>query len=242
VSGVLASVANSVPVFMGGHASAAHVLATRGGTGHPVAFSVVALDQFAEGLAKIALLVVVATWAPLPGSLRIATWALVGLVAALGVVLVTAERVASKRMEAPAAEPPSGVRGFVLAWARGLHALRSPMALARGITACFARKALETLAVWAVMRAMAPGLPLWSVPLAMAAPSIATMVAVSPANLGVYEAAAYGAWTLAGAAPEKALMLAVVQHMVFLAPMLAGGWTLSTLSVLTSRAAGRSRP
>ncbi len=240
-SGVVAAVSNSVPVFMGGHASGAHVLATRGGTGHAVAFSVVALDQFAEGLAKVTLLAVVAAWAPLPAPLRIAAWTLAGGVAALGIALVVAERVASRGAQTPTAEEPGRLRGFVLAWARGLHALRSPAALARGVTACLARKTVETLAVWAVMRALAPGLPLWSVPLAMAATNVATMVAVSPANLGVYEAAAYGAWTLAGASSGTAIGLALAQHAAFLAAMLGGGWSLSTLTALTSPAESNSR-
>jgi hypothetical protein len=91
------------------------------------------------------------------------------------------------------------------------------------------------------MRAIAPGLPLWAVPLAMAASNLATMVGVSPANLGIYEAAAYGAWKLAGATPETALTLALAQHAAFLAAMLGGGWLLATLSAFTSRAESASR-
>ena len=52
------------------------------------------------------------------------------------------------------------------------------------------------------------------------------MVAVAPANLGVYEATVFIVYRYLGVTPEQALGLALLQHLCFLIPMVGTGYFL----------------
>jgi len=215
-AGAMAAVANSVPLLMGGLATGVQLLATRGGVGHPRALAVAALDQLAEGVAKVALLLTVLVWAPIPLPGQAAGVILVAGVVGLGLGLLWARRRDSRGS------------GFLARWGGSLDALEDPGRLARGMGFILATKAAELLAVWAVLQALAPGLPGWGAALALLAVNLATIVGLTPGNLGIYEGAAFAAWTLAGAEAETALSLSLAQHGAYLAASLGGGWLLAT--------------
>lgn len=73
--------------------------------------------------------------------------------------------------------------------------------------------------------ALGVGIPVRSGVLVLAAVHLATMAPVVPANLGVYEAAAFAACRLTGIGAETALGL-VVQHAAYLLPLAGVGWGL----------------
>ena len=67
--------------------------------------------------------------------------------------------------------------------------------------------------------------------------SLATIISVSPGNVGVYEGSAYLAYTALGVSPETALGLAVLQHVAYLIPMAGTGWVVVLLAQKRAQAA-----
>jgi uncharacterized membrane protein YbhN (UPF0104 family) len=99
-----------------------------------------------------------------------------------------------------------------------------------GLALALAMKAAELGGIWAVQRGFGVDLGLGGSLLVLASVSLATMVSVAPANLGVYEASAFAAYRLAGVDPEMATALALAQHAVYLLPATGTGWLLLTLT------------
>jgi len=58
----------------------------------------------------------------------------------------------------------------------------------------------------------------------VAAVNIATLVSLAPGDLGVYEAAAFAAYTLFGLPVETAITLSLLQHFAYLVAMVAPGY------------------
>jgi uncharacterized membrane protein YbhN (UPF0104 family) len=226
VTAAMAMVCNSVPFFLG-QVTGFHLLATRGRTGHAAALSVTALDQLAEGTAKLTVLLLLAALTPLPGGLRAGLAALALAVAFLaGALVVLSRRERWLRSVVPALRFGWARRLllFVAEGARHLHPLRQPRTFLLGVALALGMKAAEAGGILAVQHALGVDLPLWSVVLVLASVGLATMVSLAPANLGVYEAATFVAYTWMGVPAETALGLALVQHVCFLLPMLASGW------------------
>ena len=231
VIALMAMVLNTVP-YLAGHASGVLLLARRGKVGHTVALSVLALDQLAEGLAKLSVLLLVAVLIPLPDRLRQGIIGLVGSVGLLLIVLLwfshhhrefdaSVEHKRSWRMET--------IRYYVAKWAHHLEALRSPKVLSTALLLALAMKGAEVTAILLVQRSLGLELPMWSGLLILASVGLATMVAVAPANLGVYEATVFLVYRYLGVAPEQALGLALLQHLCFLIPMVGTGYLLILL-------------
>lgn len=246
VTTVMATVANSVP-FLAGQAAGVHLLATRGGTGHAPALSVLALDQLAEGLAKVSVLALLALLVPLPAELKASATVVAVGVGALAVALAVAarwggtaikvagtegtparerfeDRRRDRRGRADAVGRERPIRDFGRRFALGLQALRRPGTFAGGFGLALAMKGAEGGAIVAVQAALGVQLPLWATVLVLASVGLATMVAVAPANLGVYEASAFAAYRLAGVDPETAAALALLQHAAYLLPLAGTGW------------------
>lgn len=224
VTSVMGMVANSVP-FFAGQATGIHLLATRGRVGHATALSVAALDQLAEGLAKLALLLTLAAVTPLPRVLRGALAVLAAGVALLLVVVMSAAWSHGRvRFPIPRRRPFAVALRFVQAWAEGLEGARRPSVLAGGVAIGLAMKGAEVGGILAVQTAFGVDLPGWSALAVLAAVSLSTMISVAPANLGVYEGSAFLTYSALGVAPETALGLAVLQHVAYLAPVSGAGW------------------
>ena len=64
------------------------------------------------------------------------------------------------------------------------------------------------------------------------APELGTLVSVTPANLGMYEASAVLVYLALGLTRETALTLAVVQHAAYLLPLAGIGWIWESRRIL----------
>jgi uncharacterized protein (TIRG00374 family) len=259
VQALTTTATNTVPAFLG-QATGVALLAERGGVGPAVALGVFAQHNLAEGVAKLATLLVAARVAPLPPWMRGAVAglvaAVVGLVAALAVATWAARRrplraaapVDAPRVDTLDAEPRAEPRAahwrtrawaFVVSWVSSLDALRSPRFLL-AVVAGLLMKGAEAAGWWAVERALGvaprPGSPV----LALAATNLASAVPLTPGNLGVYEGAAFGVYHgLLGVPRETALALGVLGHVAYLVPLVGAGWVL--LSVRQARALAARR-
>jgi uncharacterized protein (TIRG00374 family) len=225
------SVANGAPM-LAGQAAGVHLLATRGRLGHARALSITVLEQLTEGMAKLALLAVAAV--VVPRFVPAAGIAVLLAVPVLTVALTLAahrrvwiDRLAARRRGMAA----RAVRFLALALAH-LDALRHPERFGGAVAVGVLKKAVEGLAVAAVAAALAVPLPAWAVVAAVAAVNLSQLVAVTPANLGPYEAGAFLVFRAAGVAPDTALALALVQHAVYLVPLAGTGWILESARLL----------
>ena len=204
---------NTLP-FMGGHALSVALLTKRGGTGVEVAAAVMALDQLCEGLCKVVLLLLAMSVAPLPEWMRRAVWVIGASMALLLVGLVWL----SRRPAAP---------GRLARWAGHFEILRHPRRWLGGFALSAGTKLAEAAGIWAAQQACGVELPVATLAVVLAAVSIATMISVSPGNLGVYEAAAVAAYLLLGVPADQALALAFVQHACLLAAMILPGYAIT---------------
>lgn len=220
----VSTVANGGPV-LSGQATGVHLLA-RTGADHSVGLSVVAMDQLAEGMAKLGVVLAVTLVLPLPGMLRGGILGLAGGVALLALALAwTARR--GRDPSVPDVVP----RGEALArwlgrFAGHLEALRSPRTVFSALGLAGTMKVAELGGIVAVQMALGLGFDAGRSLLVLASVALATMITVTPANLGVYEASAFGAYRLTGVDPATATALAVVQHVAFLVPAAGTGWLL----------------
>lgn len=236
ITAVMAMTANSVPYFAG-QLTGIHLLATRERVGHATALSVATLDQVVEGLAKVSLIVLVAALVPLPGALEGALPLLAGAVSSLlCATLIAAWRPAAvarwgkRLMDAPggSAQLFAAAGRFAAAWSKGLEHARRPRVLSAGFALALLMKAAEAMGIVAVQTSLGIELPVAATLVVLASVSLATMIPLAPANLGVYEGSAFLAYRWAGVDGENALALAVLQHLALLAAMGGSGWAAVT--------------
>ncbi len=223
---LMAMVSNALP-YMIGQASGVLLLAKRGKVGHAIGLSVLALDQLAEGLAKLSVLAVVALLIPIPPWLRQGILLLVSVVLTLLVTLLWfahRHREPTKPLDHAKASLLRRILHFGSRWAHHLEALRSVKVFGAGLGLALAMKAAEAAAILAVQQSFGIALPLWSVLLVLISVGIVTMVGVVPGNLGVYEATVFFVYQYVGASPEQALGLAVIQHVCYLIPLAGTGY------------------
>jgi uncharacterized membrane protein YbhN (UPF0104 family) len=240
---ITASVLNAVP-FFAGEASAVGLLIARGGLSRSAALSVLALDQLLVGLAKLLTIAAAALLVDLPGWLRAGVLSFVGAFAILLVALVALAHsweVLANRV----ARRAGGVRSrvaSVIAWGRHLDALRDPARAAPAIALAVLKKTAEVVAILATQLAFGLDPSLSGAVLIVASLAVTTLLPVSPANLGVYEATVFAAYRYLGVPAETAIGLALVQHACFLLPPIATGYAAATLAQLRSRNQPTLRP
>ncbi|MCP5120687.1 MAG: hypothetical protein GY953_58585, partial [bacterium] len=87
ITAVTSTISNGGP-FLAGHAAGIHLLATEGQTGYPAAVSVKAIEQLAEGVAKLTLFGVTLALAPLSGGLRTGGTGVLAVVSVAGCALL----------------------------------------------------------------------------------------------------------------------------------------------------------
>jgi uncharacterized protein (TIRG00374 family) len=231
---ISSAVSNSAPL-LAGQAVGIQLLATEGGVGYPVATSVTLLDQVAEGLAKLTLIVVLIWGAPVAWAQRS-----VPLVLVLGVpaLLIGSYWLAhsARDLDGLSARGPQWARGVVAAMARlahGLEAIRTPRTFALGVAMALGQKLIEALAIWAVAAAFGVTLTPWETAAVLAAVSFSTMVTLAPGNVGVYEGSAVLVYVALGLERDAALGLALVQHALYLLAVAGPGWVLATTGWLS---------
>ncbi len=223
INSLISMTLNTVP-FGAGHALGVALLGRR--VGHAEALSVLALDQLAEGLSKVTLIMLVSLAASLP------LWLSRGLpFLGLAVLLLflallfLAHRFAGEIEESEAGQGAwSRILAFAVRWAHHLKPMRTPRLFLGGLACALAMKAAEALGIWAVQMSFGLALPWWSSLLVLACLSAATMVSVSPGNLGVYEASVFLIYQYLGVDQAQAVSLAVVQHLCYLIPLVGTGY------------------
>jgi uncharacterized protein (TIRG00374 family) len=102
------------------------------------------------------------------------------------------------------------------------------------------KKLVEMVAIVCVQRAFGLDLPFASAVLALAALNLATLLPIVPGNVGVYEAAVVFAYGSFGVPAERALAVALVQHLCYFLAF-AGPGVLATAGARWSGASA-SRP
>lgn len=252
VTSVMAMVANTVPLMVG-HATGTVLLAREDGVGEGAALSVLAQDQLLEGLAKLMLLAAVAWVAPLPEPLRRG-----GAAVALGVLLLlvvlvllstweartrshgAAAQGGAVRRSGEAPRGPAALLVFLRTAAGELMVFRRPAVFGGGVVLAGSMKVAEALAILCAARAVGLELPAWTVLPVLGAVSVAGMVPVAPGNLGVYEGAAFWAWRWMGVDPGTAAAVALLQHLVYLLPVVGAGWVVMGRRAWESPAASSS--
>ena len=231
VVSAMAMISNSVP-FMVGQASGVLLLARYGRIAHASALSVYTMEQVAEGIAKIMVVVGVALFAPLPTWLARGVQELAVAVSVLGVTFVV---LAFRFRQPPAAPRPAGALGrlkhFGAQWAHSLEGLRTPRVFGAGVVLALGMKAAELGGILAVQRSLGLDLPVGTALLVLASVNFVTIVSVSPGNLGVFEAASFATYRLTGVTPEHALTLSLLQHVCYLIPMVGVGYVYGGMRV-----------
>lgn len=224
INTLTSAVMNTTPLLVG-HASAIALLVRRAGLTSSGAFGVIALDQLGEGVSKVLVLLLAALALPLP------TWMRSGIIAVaiavavlLGVLLVFAHGYRPATLDD--ARPHGRVRAAAERWARDLEVLRSWERAGMALVWAIAMKACEGLGILCVQHALGVHLPLAQVPVVMSAVILATMLPLSPGNLGPYEAATMLAYRYLGIPTERALSIALIQHLAFLVPAIGIGYVM----------------
>jgi len=250
VTSVMAMVANTVPL-MAGHATGTLLLARQDGVGEGAALSVLAQDQLLEGLSKLMLLAAVAWVAPLPDPLRRGGLSLALAVLVLLIVLVLLSTWDARSRRDGEGTPgvawgggtPGGPAAFLVFLrnaSRNLVVFRRPGIFAWGLILAVSMKGAEALAILCTARAVGLEIPPWQVLPVLGAVSLAGMVPVAPGNLGVYEGAAFWAWRWMGVEAETAAAVALLQHLVYLLPVVGSGWVVLGLRALATPDASSS--
>lgn len=211
ISATASALMNTLP-FGGGHASSVVLLVRRAATSQRGALSVLALDQLGEGIVKVALFLSVALFAPLPVWMRASVTTASLAVAAWFVVMLVASR-----------------------WAKELAILRSARALSALLFVALTKVA-EAFAIAAVASAYGVTLSVSATLLVLAAAILASMLPLSPGNLGTYEAGVFLAYRHIGLPPEQALGLAIAQHACFMIPSVGIGYLFLSAQTFARRA------
>lgn len=228
INALMAMTSNTVP-FFAGHALAVVLLAKREKVGHAVALSVMALDQFAEGFAKISLFLLVVILTPIPDWMRQGILlALSAILLLFGVLFFFAFRHRKFKIFMSRQTHPRWYKiwHFISRCAHHLEALRSIRLFAVGMGTALAMKGTEAFAIWAVQKSLGVDLPLWTIFLVLVSVGLVGMVPVSPGNLGIYEAAVFFVYQYLGLPAEQALSLAILQHVCFLIPNIGTGYLI----------------
>jgi len=208
---------NTLP-FGGGHAVALGALARRGGLGVSAAVSLLALEQVCEGGAKLVLLTAALCVAPLPALLQRVAWIL-ACALIMGILILC--WIANHRTSGAVSHR------WRARWAKHLDVLKRPARLSGAITLSLAMKICELVALYAVQRSLDIELPIVTAPLVLAVVTFASLISITPGNLGVYEAAALGVYQFLGLPASDAVALGLVQHACFLLPVVGTGYVLN---------------
>ena len=200
ITSISSALMNALP-FGGGHASSIVLLIKRGNTTQRGALSVLALDQLGEGVLKVMVLAGASAVMPLPTWMRAALTTVLLVVGAWLLTLVIVSRLTNE-----------------------LEVLKSVGRSSAALACVAGMKLVELLAIVAVQASLGVHISLGGSLLVLATVILATMLPISPGNLGTYEASVFLAYRYLGVSPELALSLAVAQHACFIIPSVGVGY------------------
>lgn len=209
ITSVSSALMNTLP-FGGGHASAIVLLIKRGNTSRRGALSILALDQLGEGVVKVAVLIVASIVIPLPTWMRAVLTTVLLVVGAWFLTLVVISRMTSE-----------------------LEVLKSVRRSATALACVAAMKVTELVAIMSVQAAYGAHISAAGSVLVLATVILATMLPISPGNLGAYEGSVFLVYRYLGVSPELALSLAIVQHVCFIIPAVGVGYGLGWRAILS---------
>ena len=233
IMAIMSTVANSGPAG-GGAAVGVHLLATQEGVGHSVGLSVLLLDQLVEGLVKVAIVLLAIVVVPIGLEYKaVSATILIGVPTLFFVLTVIAHR---RFVLESISERTTGFLGWILTKlnlvAANLEALRRPKKLSLTVVLGLLQKLVAALAITCVLLAFGVVTPWWGILAVLVAVNLSTVVSVTPANLGVFEGAAFLVYTSLGISSDTAVALAIVQHAAYLIPLAGIGWVISSVRPL----------
>ena len=233
IMAIMSTVANSGPAG-GGAAVGVHLLATQKGVGHSVGLSVLLLDQLVEGLVKMAIVLLAIVVVPIGLEYKaVSATILIGVPTLFFVLTVIAHR---RFVLESISERTTGFLGWILTKlnlvAVNLEALRRPKKLSVTVVLGLLQKLVAALAITCVLIAFGVVTPWWGILAVLVAVNLSTVVSVTPANLGVFEGAAFLVYTSLGISSDTAVALAIVQHAAYLIPLAGIGWVISSVRPL----------
>ena len=233
IMAIMSTVANSGPAG-GGAAVGVHLLATQEGVGHSVGLSVLLLDQLVEGLVKMAIVLLAIVVVPIGLEYKaVSATILIGVPTLFFVLTVIAHR---RFVLESISERTTGFLGWILTKlnlvAANLEALRRPKKLSLTVVLGLLQKLVAALAITCILLAFGVVTPWWGILAVLVAVNLSTVVSVTPANLGVFEGAAFLVYTSLGISSDTAVALAIVQHAAYLIPLAGIGWIISSVRPL----------
>ena len=233
IMAIMSTVANSGPAG-GGAAVGVHLLARQEGVGHSVGLSVLLLDQLVEGLVKVAIVLLAIVVVPIGLEYKaVSATILIGVPTLFFVLTVIAHR---KSALESISERTTGFLGWMLTKlnlvAANLEALRRPKKLSLTVVLGLLQKLVAALAITCILLAFGVVTPWWGILAVLVAVNLSTVVSVTPANLGVFEGAAFLVYTSLGISSDTAVALAIVQHAAYLIPLAGIGWVISSVRPL----------
>ena len=196
---------------------------------HSVALSVLALDQMLEGIVKVVVLTLAASFSPLPEQMEQSIQVFIVLIVLFIVIMFYAAYKIPKVKNLDEKFSSSLLfrfKTFVSQWAGHLEILRDYRVFSAGLFLALVMMALQALGIWATQMSLGQELPFWTTILIMAALNLATIFPITPGNFGIYEATAFLIYKFSGLSPEIAFCLAFLQHICFLVPMAGTGWVV----------------
>ena len=233
IMAIMSTVANSGPAG-GGAAVGVHLLARQEGVGHSVGLSVLLLDQLVEGLVKMVIVLLAIVVVPIGLEYKaVSATILIGVPTLFFVLTVIAHR---RFVLESISERTTGFLGWILTKlnlvAANLEALRRPKKLSLTVVLGLLQKLVAALAITCVLIAFGVVTPWWGILAVLVAVNLSTVVSVTPANLGVFEGAAFLVYTSLGISSDTAVALAIVQHAAYLIPLAGIGWVISSVRPL----------
>ena len=233
IMAIMSTVANSGPAG-GGAAVGVHLLARQEGVGHSVGLSVLLLDQLVEGLVKVAIVLLAIVVVPIGLEYKaVSATILIGVPTLFFVLTVIAHR--RSALES-ISERTTGFLGWLLTKlnlvAANLEALRRPKKLSLTVVLGLLQKLVAALAITCILLAFGVVTPWWGILAVLVAVNLSTVVSVTPANLGVFEGAAFLVYRTLGISSDTAVALAIVQHAAYLIPLAGIGWVISSVRPL----------
>jgi uncharacterized membrane protein YbhN (UPF0104 family) len=232
INAIASALMNTIP-FLGGHAAAVVLMIKRASMSRAAALSVLALDQLGEGLAKVAIFLVVAIAAPIPEWMRVGV---ATLSAAVGVLLagMIAFSHSHRHIHPRVASPMTVVdrmRVLAATWAKRMETLRSIRQSLVALAFAIGTKVAEGAGLLLVQHAFGISLSLGSTALVLAAVVLGSILPVAPGNVGTYEAGAFLAYRHLGIDPAMATILAIASHACFMIPAVGVGYLMGSWKV-----------
>ena len=214
VVALTSAVLNTTPMLVG-EATAVVLLVRRAGLDRAAALSVLAMDQLLVGVAKLGVLALAASVAPLPDWMSHAVLGLLTTILLLGGALVVAAWRHVDVAHALARVVPARIAAATGASAAALEPLRFPSRGLPALAIALLKKAVEVAAIVCIHRAFGLAVPVSAAVIVLAVLNLATLLPIVPGNVGVFEGAVVLALTRFGVTPEQSLGVAVVQHLCY---------------------------